>query len=84
MNTGAQVKPMTAQRQHADLKAIGARIRQLRGDVLQEEFAAYLGLSQGHLSKIERGKWAPTVEVLVRLSERFRTTIDWIVTGKNT
>lgn len=74
---------MSAQRQHADLKAIGARIRQLRGDVHQEELAAHLGLSQGHLSKIERGQWAPTVEVLVRLSERFKADIGWIVTGKN-
>ncbi|MFI5089731.1 MAG: helix-turn-helix domain-containing protein [Terriglobales bacterium] len=74
---------MSAQRQHADLKAIGARIRQLRGHVHQEELAAYLGVSQGHLSKIERGQWAPTVEMLVRLSERFKTNIDWIVTGQS-
>jgi len=65
----------------ADVKAIGERIREIRGDVLQEELAVYLGISQGQLSKIERGKMAPTVEILVRLSERFGKGTDWIVRG---
>lgn len=43
--------------------------------------AAYLEISQGHLSKIERGKGAPTIEVLFLLSERFHKTIDWILRG---
>jgi len=68
----------------ADVKAIGERIREIRGDVLQEELAVYLGISQGQLSKIERGKMAPTVEILVRLSERFGKGTDWIVRGKDT
>ena len=66
----------------ADVKAIGERIREIRGEVLQEKLAAYLGISQGQLSKIERGKMAPTVEILVRLSEKFGKSIDWIVRGK--
>ena len=49
--------------------------------MFQEELAAYLGVSQGHLSKIERGKIAPSIEMLVLLSERFRKSIDWIVRG---
>ena len=61
--------------------AIGSRIRNLRGAVLQEELASYLGVSQGNLSKIERGKIAPSIEMLVLLSERFRKSIDWIVRG---
>ena len=65
----------------ADLKAIGERIREIRGEVLQEELAVYLGISQGQLSKIERGKMAPTVEILVRLSEKFGKNVDWIVRG---
>ncbi len=65
----------------ADLRAIGERIREIRGEVLQEELAVYLGISQGQLSKIERGKMAPTVEILVRLSEKFGKSVDWIVRG---
>jgi transcriptional regulator with XRE-family HTH domain len=64
-----------------DFVAIGSRIRKLRGDVFQEDMADYLGISQGHLSKIERGKGAPTIETLLLLSERFRKSIDWILRG---
>jgi transcriptional regulator with XRE-family HTH domain len=65
-----------------DLTAIGSRIRRLRGTVLQEELANDLGVSQGHFSKIERGKIAPSLEILVSLSERFHKTIDWILRGE--
>ena len=64
------------------LVAIGSRIRKLRGDVFQEEMADYLGISQGHLSKIERGKRAPTIDTLFLLSEKFRKSIDWILRGE--
>ncbi len=66
----------------ADLKGIGRRIRELRGEMLQEALAVYLGISQGQLSKIERGRMAPTVETLLRLSERFGRSVDWIVRGE--
>jgi transcriptional regulator with XRE-family HTH domain len=45
--------------------------------------ANYLGISQELLSKIERGKDAPTIETLFLLSERFRKSIDWILRGSN-
>jgi transcriptional regulator with XRE-family HTH domain len=64
-----------------DLRAIGARIRELRAGMLQEELAEYLGISQGQLSKLERGLMAPTAETLARLSETFEKSIDWIVQG---
>jgi len=48
----------------------------------QEELAEYLGISQGQLSKVERGKLAPTAEMLVRLIEKFGKGADWILTGR--
>jgi transcriptional regulator with XRE-family HTH domain len=63
------------------LKEIGLRIRALRGEVRQEELAAQLGVSQGQLSKVERGKVAPTLEILVSLATRFGKSLDWIVKG---
>jgi transcriptional regulator with XRE-family HTH domain len=65
-----------------DLEGIGSRIRVLRGDVLQEDLAKYLGISQGQLSKIERGKLGPTAEILIRLVKRFGKTADWILMGQ--
>jgi transcriptional regulator with XRE-family HTH domain len=64
------------------LRAMGSRIRALRGDVLQEVLALRIGISQGQLSKIESGRLAPTVETLVRLANQFGQSLDWIVTGK--
>jgi transcriptional regulator with XRE-family HTH domain len=66
-------------RPRTDLKAIGSRIRSLRGDILQEELAGYLHIRQGQLSKIETGNAAPSIEVLILLSERFHKTVDWIL-----
>ena len=65
-----------------DLVAIGSRIKKLRGDVCQEELAAYLHVSQGHLSNIERGKIAPSLEMLILLSDKFRKSVDWILRGE--
>jgi len=63
------------------MKAIGARIKMLRGSMVQEELADYLDITQGHLSKIEHGKIAPSLETLLSLSIRFHKSIDWIVRG---
>ena len=67
----------------ADLEAIGSRIRELRGEILQEELAEYLGISQGQLSKLENGKLGPTAEVLLRLIQKFGKSADWMLTGKS-
>jgi transcriptional regulator with XRE-family HTH domain len=74
---------MTAsEKTKADLELIGLRIRQLRAGMLQEELAAFLGISQGQLSKIERGKLGPSADILIRLVHRFGKSADWILTGK--
>ena len=73
--------PKTA-KSKADLKAIGKRIRELRGTERQDDFAPFLGIAQSQLSRIEGGLVPPTVEVLLRLRERFEVSVDWILTGK--
>ena len=66
------------------MKALGRRIRQVRGfEVTQEEFARKLGISQSQLSKYERGIVAPPADVLMRIKEQFRVSIDWLLTGDN-
>jgi transcriptional regulator with XRE-family HTH domain len=74
---------MKRRRNLADLVAIGSRICELRGEMLQEELSEYLGISQGQLSKLEHGKLGPTAEVLLRLVERFGKSADWMLTGKS-
>ncbi len=50
--------------------------------MLQETLATYLGISQGQLSKIERGVLAPGVGTVMRLSEKFGKGADWILRGE--
>ena len=68
-------------RSKPDLKAIGLRIRKLRGDLRQEDLALQLGVSQGQLSKVERGRIAPTLEMLLAVASRFSKSLNWIVRG---
>jgi transcriptional regulator with XRE-family HTH domain len=66
-----------------DLKAIGRRIREIRGfDLTQVAFGKLLGIGQGQLSKLELGESAPTLEVLLRIRAISGKSIDWIVTGE--
>ncbi len=66
-----------------DWKAVGRRIRELRGyDTNQAQFAAELGVSQGQLSRYEQGSSEIGAEVLLRVSRISRKSIEWILTGK--
>ena len=77
-----QEEPLGVHRAKVDLAAIGDRIRKIRGQILQEELCTYLNVTQGHLSKIERGKIAPSLEMLILLSDRFHKSVDWILRGE--
>jgi transcriptional regulator with XRE-family HTH domain len=66
-----------------DLKAIGRRIREIRGfDLTQEDFGRMLGIGQTQLSKYELGQSVPTVQILLRLKAYSRKSVDWILTGE--
>jgi transcriptional regulator with XRE-family HTH domain len=55
-----------------DWNAVGRRVRELRGfDVTQQEFARRIGVSQNHLSTVERGKVEIGAEILLRIGLEF-------------
>lgn len=65
-----------------DWKAVGRRLRELRGfGVNQVEFARQLGISQGQLSRYEKGKSEIGAEVLLRISEKFGKSVEWLLRG---
>jgi transcriptional regulator with XRE-family HTH domain len=69
-------------RGNPDLRALGRRLRELRGfDITQEELAADLCISQSQLSKYERGATAPPADILFYMKQRFHISIDWLLTG---
>jgi transcriptional regulator with XRE-family HTH domain len=66
-----------------DRTAVGRRIRELRGfDMAQAEFARRVGVTQGHLSRLERGEKEPGAGVLLAISQEFGKSVDWLLTGK--
>jgi transcriptional regulator with XRE-family HTH domain len=66
-----------------DLKAIGRRIREIRGfDRTQIEFGRMLGVGQTQLSRYELGENLPPTEVLLKLKAISGKTVDWILTGE--
>jgi transcriptional regulator with XRE-family HTH domain len=68
---------------HVDWRAVGRRIRQLRGfDLTQVEFANRIGISQNYLSAIERGKVEIGAEILLRISQEFGKPLEWLLTGR--
>jgi transcriptional regulator with XRE-family HTH domain len=71
------------ERSDVDWKLVGRRIRELRGfDLTQAEFARRIGVSQNYLSTMEHGKVQIGAEILLRISQEFRKSIEWLLTGK--
>ncbi len=66
-----------------DLRAIGRRIRELRGfDMTQADFARQIGITQGYLSALENGEKEPGSAVLLAIRQEFGKSIDWLLTGE--
>jgi transcriptional regulator with XRE-family HTH domain len=73
----------SAEKLRIDLRAIGRRIRELRGfDMTQSEFARRIGVTQSYLSALERGEKEPGSAVLLAISREFGKSVDWLLTGE--
>ncbi|MGH9503400.1 MAG: helix-turn-helix domain-containing protein [Terriglobales bacterium] len=58
-------------------------MRELRGfDMTQAEFARSIGVTQGHLSRLERGKKELGAAVLLAISREFGKSVDRLLPGK--
>jgi DNA-binding XRE family transcriptional regulator len=83
--TYGQHRPSTTSKGRAqiDLRAIGRRIRELRGfDMTQAQFARRIGVTQSYLSALEHGEKEPGATVLLAISKEFGNSVDWLLTGK--
>lgn len=79
------MRPSTNSRQKdpIDLRAIGRRIRELRGfEMTQADFAHRIGVSQGYLSALENGEKEPGAAVLLAIRKEFGKSVDWLLTGE--
>lgn len=66
-----------------DWKAVGRRIRELRGfDMTQADLAHRIGVSQGYLSTVEHGQGEVGAEVLLAITKQFDRSLEWLLTGE--
>jgi len=64
---------------------VGSRIRHIRKSLkmTQQKFAASLGIVQGFLSAIEKGKKNPSETLLIALQHLYRVNPEWINSGQH-
>jgi transcriptional regulator with XRE-family HTH domain len=67
-----------------DINTIGSRIELIRrnNNVSREECSDYLEISKKVLYNIENDISMPSVEVLVKLHNKFKVSIDYMLLGK--
>ena len=63
----------------------GQRVQESRkfAGMTQEELADRLGIDKNHVSRIERGAKACSIDILVELSGVLRVSTDYLLTGKS-
>jgi transcriptional regulator with XRE-family HTH domain len=67
-----------------DWKAVGRRVREIRGfHTTQAEFSRKIGVSQGQLSRYEKGGSEIGADALLRLSRASGRSIEWLLTGRS-
>ena len=67
-----------------DLKTLGGRIRSIRGDLKQVEFSDAMAIKQAMVSRYEANKETPSPRILLRMAQLNGTTMEWLLTGKET
>jgi transcriptional regulator with XRE-family HTH domain len=80
--TSSRKKPR--QSDIVDWKAVGERIRELRGfHMTQLDFAHSIEVSQSYLSNMEHGRVEVGAAILLRISRQSGRSIEWLLTGNN-
>lgn len=59
------------------------RARELR-ELKQQDLADEINVTSQHISRIELGQAAPSVQTLLKLSQRLGVTTDYLLTGQET
>lgn len=67
------------------MTTIGERIKKLRKDAgfSQAKFSTTLGLTQSFLSGLEKGRYQPTVALLIRVANIYKPDAHWLLTGES-
>lgn len=60
---------------------LGRRVRSIRKSFSQKDFGRSVGISQGNVSKIEKGM-VPDGNILLRMARQGKTTVEHLLTGR--
>lgn len=60
----------------------GARLKEIRGNLSQEEFGALLGASRKQIADYESERTEPDMQFLATLTAKFNIAMEWVITGK--
>ncbi len=63
---------------------LGNRLKKLRGKKTQEEVASRVDVSRARYSHYENGRSQPDNEILIKLSNYFGVSVDYLLGGSNT
>lgn len=61
---------------------IGERLKKLRGNLSQREFAKKIGLPHKTYQRYEYGEGIPKAQALYKIAEKESVSVDWLYTGK--
>ena len=64
-----------------DYKALGSKIKHVRGTASQADFAKQFGITRVEVSKIERGEVRPTAELLYNICLKHHLSLEWMLSG---
>jgi transcriptional regulator with XRE-family HTH domain len=64
------------------MEGLGARIREVRGKISQEDFARQTGINKSTLGRYERGVNSPDTNAIAAICRAFHVNHEWLLTGK--
>lgn len=65
------------------MEGVGLRIKELRKELYlsQVEFSKRIGVTNAHISAIEKGKTLPSPALIKLISKEFKVTENWLIDG---
>ena len=61
------------------MTSFSTRLKSLRGNMKQAEFARKIGIAQNSYNRYESGERVPDIAILSQLASRLRVSTDWLL-----
>ncbi len=81
MSSPPRRQPVLSFEDKAHRRALGDRLRELRGDRTQEDVADQAHIAREYLSKVESGHRNPSLDILARLAKALGVSLEDLFRG---